>query len=1146
MIIDSPIISGSVAASGSLNQFGNITITGSLTVTGNITGNITGSATNAVSASYSATATSASYAANATSASYAAAATSASYALSSTSASYSADATSASFAQSAISASNALTASYLSNYIPPFPFTGSAGISGSLVVNGDITAQTLIVQTITSSEDFVTGSTHFGSLVANTHQFTGSVTVSGSLAVNGSSAILTNQTGAMSVATASYVANAVSASYAATATSASYASASTSASYSNTSTSASYASEATSASLAQSAISASYALTASYASNVPATSSFAVSASIALNAVSASYITGSNVIGTVASATSASYALTASYASNVPATSSFAVSASQAQNAVSAAYSAYALTSSYSLAGSGFPFSGSAVITGSLLVTNLSSSGVSYLVADSSGFVTAQTASAALKSTQAFTSTAGQTTFSVTNGYSTGYVDVFINGSKLNDAEFTDTSGTNIVLATGSFVNDVVEVVKYLPASGVSNNVLRQQTIFTASAAQTVFSASYTPGLIDIFYNGSKLNSGDFTANNGTFFTLATASAANDIVDVFVYSYQVGAFSGIGGTGTATQVAYFDTSNSITGSPNFTISGSTMTVTGSLLVSGSGTFTNIGPAVFSGSITSTQGFTGSFSGTATSATSASYAASATSASYAIVATTASYADALTVAGTLTAQTLVVQTITSSVDYVTGSTRFGSLLGNTHVFTGSLLLSGSQTISNGDLTLNGNRSIFLSNNNTAAGAIRFYNSTSGSTKSAIGSYYNVADEGNLEFLTGGTSTRMIISSSGNVGIGTNSPTDILDVQKNQNATTNIYFRNTDNTNANSRMYLNLVAGNASAGIAVLAGGSGTGALYIGGVANGSIYFQPNLGGTVSMTITGSNVGIGTTNPITSYGFSRSLVISNPTNSEISLEATTSGKVLSMGVTNGLNYFQTTAGNGYDFQIGGTSRFVISSTGAINTSSTLSVGGNASMARFSANCAFSSYTGDGLFNAASLYCSISTPGASDRIRFGYNDYGSGQYWGRIGFAAPTNWSLGIIGGVGNDFSIGVGYQGSQLYIYANGNYAFSGSNVSDRRKKTNINYITTNQLDNILKLRPVTFNKIADEVVSENIHTGFIAQDIMEEGLPNLVMGSDEGGYGLDYNGILALTVKALQEANAKITSLEEKLERNNII
>jgi len=504
MIIDSPIISGSYAATGSLNQVGNVVITGSLTVTEQITGSIN----------------------------------------------------SASFAAFAVSASNALTASYLSNYIPPFPYTGSAGISGSLSVNGDITAsgaivaQTLYVQTITSSVDFVTGSTRFGSELTNTHLFTGSVTITGSLAVNGSTAILTNQTGAMSVATASYVANAVSASFSQTA------------------------------------------ISASYASNVPATASFAVSASnadtanSATTAVSASWITGSNVVGTVASATSASFAqiaISASYASNVPATASFAVSASQAQNAVSAAYSAYALTSSYSLAGSGFPFSGSAVITGSLLITNLSSSGVSYLVADSTGFITAQSGSAAIFQTQIYTASAGQTTFNITNGYATGLINVFVNGTKLNPSEYNDTNGTTIVLATGSYADDIVEFNKYLPASGVTNNTLRQLTTFTASAGQTVFSASYTPGLLDIYYNGSHLSNGDFTANNGTFFTLVTGSAEGDILDVFVYSYQVGAFSGIGGAGVANEISYFNTTNSITSSAAITISGTNAIVTGSLL-----------------------------------------------------------------------------------------------------------------------------------------------------------------------------------------------------------------------------------------------------------------------------------------------------------------------------------------------------------------------------------------------------------------------------------------------------------------------------------------------------------------------------------------------------------------------------------
>jgi hypothetical protein len=73
--------------------------------------------------------------------------------------------------------------------------TGSLNINGSLTVNNTITAQTLHVQTITSSVQLITGSTQFGTLMSNTHQFTGSVLVTGSVygdAFFGDGAYLTN------------------------------------------------------------------------------------------------------------------------------------------------------------------------------------------------------------------------------------------------------------------------------------------------------------------------------------------------------------------------------------------------------------------------------------------------------------------------------------------------------------------------------------------------------------------------------------------------------------------------------------------------------------------------------------------------------------------------------------------------------------------------------------------------------------------------------------------------------------------------------------------------------------------------------------------------------------------------------------------
>ena len=65
-----------------------------------------------------------------------------------------------------------------------------------------------------------------------------------------------------------------------------------------------------------------------------------------------------------------------------------------------------------------------------------------------------------------FTATEGQTTFSGNdaNGVSLSGVDssshVFLNGAKLSpDGDFT-TNGSNVVLSTAAFLNDILEVVE--------------------------------------------------------------------------------------------------------------------------------------------------------------------------------------------------------------------------------------------------------------------------------------------------------------------------------------------------------------------------------------------------------------------------------------------------------------------------------------------------------------------------------------------------------------------------------------------------------------------------------------------------------------------------------------------------------------
>jgi hypothetical protein len=152
---------------------------------------------------------------------------------------------------------------------------------------------------------------------------------------------------------------------------------------------------------------------------------------------------------------------------------------------------------------------------------------------------------------QTYTATASQTTFTVTGGYIVGLVDVFINGVRLTSADFTATNGTTVVLTTGTGVNNIVDVIKYTSAFTASS-ALRQVTYFTATAGQTTFTVSYTPGLVDVFYNGSKLASSEYTASNGTTVVLTNAAVLNDTLEIIAYAYSVGAFTGqaqLNGTG---------------------------------------------------------------------------------------------------------------------------------------------------------------------------------------------------------------------------------------------------------------------------------------------------------------------------------------------------------------------------------------------------------------------------------------------------------------------------------------------------------------------------------------------------------------------------------------------------------------------
>jgi len=234
-------------------------------------------------------------------------------------------------------------------------------------------------------------------------------------------------------------------------------------------------------------------------------------------------------------------------------------------------------------------------------------------------------------------------------------------------------------------------------------------------------------------------------------------------------------------------------------------------VTGSLTVSGSvnisGGITASGGISISGSIASASYAASASNALAAqtasyvlNAVSASYAASASnalSASNAVTAQTASFANALTVAGTLTAQTLVVQTITSSVDYVTGSTRFGSLISNTHTFTGSINATGSLHTILGQVVIGAtaSASVPLEIYDASAPRINLRNSSSmwaTYLDSSNSSYYIRYGTGAVNIVT--------VTTGSNVGIGNTNPTAPLHVLTSSASTQNITaeFWNNDYT------------------------------------------------------------------------------------------------------------------------------------------------------------------------------------------------------------------------------------------------------------------------------------------------------------------------------------------------------------
>ena len=410
----------------------------------------------------------------------------------------------------------------------------------------------------------------------------------------------------------------------------------------------------------------------------------------------------------------------------------------------------------------------------------------------------------------------------------------------------------------------------------------------------------------------------------------------------------------------------------------------------------SGSLSTSGSLTVTGSLNATNGITGSFQGVATTAsyvlnavsssfaTTASYAVSASittnavtsshalnavSSSFATTAVTSSFANAFTVAGTLTATTLVVQTITSSVDFVTGSTRFGSLLANTHAFTGSVGITGSLTLNN------------IAIPTSASLASTYLPLTGGTLTGALSGTSATFSSNNFD-LTGASTALTIARTTGSGFVG--------------NATAGAYVNFYGATHSTKANKLEIVAASGVDIQNVLTGTSATFSGDVGIVKSGPLYYLQNS----------TSITTGTRGDLAWY------------NSSVSTVALIRASAITDNVGTGLDFYTRPAGGSL------TQVLTIASTGAATFSNSVSIGGYLTgtgvnpgglggsryLIDFSGNYSrFFSYGINNATNGAFLFNSQRSDGTNSIDFLSIASTGDATFSNNVGIsAAPNSWN------------------------------------------------------------------------------------------------------------------------------------------
>lgn len=252
-------------------------------------------------------------------------------------------------------------------------------------------------------------------------------------------------------------------------------------------------------------------------------SSASTSASNAANSASAASTSASNAATSAAAAgTSATTAATQATNAATSATNAANSSTAAAASATAAAASYDAFDDRYLGAKATNPTldnDGNALLTGALYFNTSTNS---MMVFNGTTWIVAASAVNGTLGRQVYTATAGQTTFAVT--YDVGFVDVYLNGSKLTIGDdFTATNGTSVVLATGAAVGDSVDIIAFGSFLVANTYTIAQADALLAATAKLNSTQSFTKaqrGAVVALTDGATITP-DFALANNLSVTLA-------------------------------------------------------------------------------------------------------------------------------------------------------------------------------------------------------------------------------------------------------------------------------------------------------------------------------------------------------------------------------------------------------------------------------------------------------------------------------------------------------------------------------------------------------------------------------------------------------------------------------------------------